>query len=77
MKLSFRKVLKIFKYLAILFIPFYWIYILFDDYQFIKKYWTENWLEYLGTWTMYFIVYFFNFFNLLLVHNIYSNFSLP
>lgn len=58
MKLSFRKSVKIFKYLTILFIPIYWIYILFDDYIFIKKYWTENWLEYLGIWTMYFIAYF-------------------
>lgn len=61
MKHSFKKALKIFKYLSILFILIYWMYILLDDYQFIKKYWTENWIEYVEIWSTYFMTYLLTF----------------
>lgn len=35
-----------------------------DDYVFIEKYWNENWLEYIGLWTLFYLVY-------LLVFSIY------
>jgi hypothetical protein len=61
MKASFRKALKLFKYSTILFSIVYWIYIVIDDYVFIENYWTTNWAEYLGLWTLYFLVYFLAF----------------
>jgi len=61
MRHSFKRVLKIFKYLSIIFTIVYWIYIVIDDYAFIEKYWDTHWLEYLGSWTIYFAIYFLGF----------------
>jgi hypothetical protein len=57
MKKSIRKIFKIFKYLVILFTLGYWIYIVIDDYVFIENYWSTNWLEYIGLWTVYYLIY--------------------
>ena len=57
MKKSFKKALKYFKYLFLLFIPIYWIGVIIDDWKFIEKYWEINWIQYLGIWTLYFIVF--------------------
>lgn len=61
MKNSFKKALKLFKYLSILFSIIYWIYIIYDDWHFIENYWDTNWLQYIGIWIMYFIAYFLAF----------------
>ncbi|MES2411550.1 MAG: hypothetical protein V4535_08925 [Bacteroidota bacterium] len=57
MKNSFKKALRLFKYLLILFSITYWIYIVIDDWNFIEEYWDTNWLEYIQIWIMYFIAY--------------------
>ena len=57
MKESFKKAWKIFKYLFLLFTLVYWIGVIIDDWVFIEKYWETNWLEYIGIWMMYFLVY--------------------
>jgi hypothetical protein len=56
MKNHFKIALKSFKYLAILFSLIYWIYIVIDDYIFIKKYGLN--LEIFEIWLSYFFVYF-------------------
>ncbi len=61
MKDSFKKAFRIFKSLSIIFSIAYWIYIVINDFQFIEKYWASNWPQYLGVWTVYFLVYFFEF----------------
>jgi len=61
MKRGFRFAIKIYLYSVILFTIIYWIYILNDDYIFIKKYWETNDYEYLGLWLSWFIVYFLAF----------------
>jgi len=57
MKMSFKMALKIFKVLFIIYTILYWIWIIIDDWIFIEKYWRTNWLEYIGIWTLYFIVF--------------------
>ena len=57
MKKDYKIALKIYKYLVIIFSIIYWVYIIIDDWLFIKKYWNTNWLEYLGIWTLWFLVY--------------------
>jgi hypothetical protein len=57
MKPAFRKAFKIFKYSILLFSIVYWIYVVIDDYAFIKEYWATNWLKYLGIWAGYYIAY--------------------
>ncbi len=54
---DFRKALRLFKYLAALFSIAYWVYIVIDDFIFIEKYWTENWLMYLRIWATFYLVY--------------------
>jgi hypothetical protein len=61
MKNSFKKALKIYKYLAVFFSIIYWVYIVIDDYGFIERYWPNNLLEYLGLWMVYFLMYFIGF----------------
>jgi hypothetical protein len=56
MKNSFRKTLTIFKYLAILFTVLSWVYMVYDDFIFIKKYGLK--LEYIGLWSLWFLGYF-------------------
>jgi hypothetical protein len=57
MKKAFSKGLIIFKYLFIVFSIIYWIGIIIDDWVFIEKYWRTNWLQYIGIWTTWFLVY--------------------
>ena len=61
MKVAFNQALKIYKYASLLFSIGYWIYIIIDDYHFIERYWKSNWLEYLGLWILYFVMYFIAF----------------
>lgn len=57
MKKAFSKALIIFKYLFIAFSIIYWIGIIIDDWVFIEKYWSTNWLQYIGIWIAWFFVY--------------------
>jgi hypothetical protein len=57
MKESYKKAWKIFKYLFLLFTLIYWVGVIIDDWVFIEKYWETNWLEYIGIWMMYFLLY--------------------
>ena len=59
MKNSFKKALKIFKYLSLIFTVAFWIYMIYDDYIFIEKYGIN--LEHIGIWFMWYLVYFFMF----------------
>jgi len=59
MKNSFKKALKIFKYLSILFTIVFWIYMIIDDYVFIEKYGIS--IEGIGMWVMWFLGYFLGF----------------
>jgi len=61
MKNSFKRALRIYKYLSVLCSIIYWIYIVIDDYVFIERYWPNNLLEYLGLWMLYFLMYFIAF----------------
>lgn len=61
MKVGFKRAGKIFKYLTVLFVIAYWAYIVIDDWVFIEKYWTEHWIEYIGIWTAWFLIYFLAF----------------
>ena len=58
MENSINKLLKIYKYLVIIYTVVYWIYIVIDDYGFIIKYWDIHWLTYLGIWFWYYAIYF-------------------
>jgi hypothetical protein len=59
MKTSFKKTLKTFKYLAIIFSVVFWIYMIYDDYIFIEKYGLR--LEYIGGWFLWYFVYLLGF----------------
>jgi len=61
MKAGINKAYTIFKYLSILFMIAYWVYVIIGDYVLIKEYWNTNWLEYLEIWFLYFIVYILGF----------------
>ncbi|MEO5775803.1 MAG: hypothetical protein ABIQ27_02800 [Flavobacterium sp.] len=61
MKNSFKKALKLFKYLSILFSITYWTYMIYDDWIFIENYWDTNWQDYICTWTVWFLIYFWVF----------------
>ncbi len=58
MRIAIKKAFKIFKYLSVLFTLVYWIGVIIDDYVFIEKYWDTHWLEYIGTWSLFFLIYF-------------------
>jgi len=57
MKSAFKIALKFYKYLLLLFIIGFWVYIIIDDWVFIEKYWTENWLSYLTGWMIWCLIY--------------------
>ena len=59
MKNAFKKALKIFKYLSVLFTVLFWIYAIYDDYVFIEKY-GFKW-DSLGLWFVWYLVYFLAF----------------
>ena len=59
MKNSFKKALKIFKYLSLIFTVAFWIYMIDDDCVFIEKYGIN--LEHIGIWFMWYLVYFLMF----------------
>lgn len=58
MKQGFKKAVNIFKYLTMVFAAIYWIYMLIDDWEFIGKYWADNWALYFLKWFTWFIIYF-------------------
>jgi len=57
MKNSINIAFKIYKYLLVLYSIIFWVYIIIDDYEFIKKYWSTNWLKYIEGWLIYFLIY--------------------
>lgn len=59
MKNSFKKALKIFKCLAIVFSVVFWLYMVYDDFVFIEQYGLK--LEYIERWLQWFLVYFLAF----------------
>lgn len=61
LKKAFKKARSIFIYLTILFTTIYWLFIIYDDWVFIEKYWSENWLEYIGILVLWFLLYFITF----------------
>lgn len=61
MRQAFKRAFKIFAYLSLLFTIVYWIYVVIEDYSFIEKYWITHWLDYLGIWTIYFLIYYAGF----------------
>jgi len=61
MKHFIKVAFKIFIYLSIAFTVAYWIYIIIDDYVFIEKYWTINWLDYIALWFLYYVIYYVGF----------------
>ena len=61
METAEKKALKIYKYLSLLFLIVYWIYVVVDDYSLTKMYWKTEYLTYLEIWVMYFLIYFFGF----------------
>jgi hypothetical protein len=56
MKRAFSLSFKLFKYLFLTYSIFYWILIIIDDWIFIEKYWSENWLQYILGWSLWWIV---------------------
>lgn len=59
MKDSFKKTLRLFKYLSIVFTVAFWIYMIVDDYVFIDKYGVT--MKGIGLWFLWFLVYFLAF----------------
>jgi len=59
MKNYFKKTLKIFKYLAMIFSVVFWIYMIYDDFIFIEKYGLR--LAYIGLWFLWYFVYLLGF----------------
>ena len=53
--------LRLYKYLSAAFSLIFWIYAIVDDYGFIQKYGSTHWLEYIGLWLVYYVVYFLTF----------------
>lgn len=58
MKSSIKIAVKLYKYLFVLYLIAFWVYIIIDDYVFIEKYWSTRWLEYIGGWFIYFLLFF-------------------
>lgn len=59
MKDSFKKTLRLFKYLSIVFTVAFWIYMIVDDYVFIEKYGIT--MKGIGLWFLWFLTYFLAF----------------
>lgn len=59
MKVSFKKALKIFKYLFLLATVVYWVTVVSDDWSFVEDNWEEQWPKYVAIWTMYYFVFMF------------------
>lgn len=49
---------RIFKYISVLFTVGFFTYGLIDDWNLIIKYGKTNWMEYLGIWFTFFLIYF-------------------
>ncbi len=58
MNKAISRTFKIYKYLSLIFILSYVIYIVIDDYNFIINYWNTNWKDYLKIWSVYLFMYF-------------------
>jgi hypothetical protein len=56
MKIAFKKALKLFSYLSVVFTVSFWIYMIYDDYIFIEKYGLNA--EYVGGWLVWYLAYF-------------------
>ena len=57
MKYLILKTWKIYKALIFLLSIIYWIGVIIDDWGFIEKYWSTNWLDYIKIWTLWYLVY--------------------
>lgn len=58
MKNSFKKALKLFKYLSIFFTVIFWTYMIIDDYVLWKEYEYGINAEKIGFWIVWFVLYF-------------------
>jgi len=47
-----------YKYLTVFFLIGWFIYMLIDDYDLIKKHWQTSLLNYVALWAVYFAIYF-------------------
>ena len=57
MREGFKKAGTIYKYITILLTIIYWIGVVIDDWVFIEKYWAEHWIDYIGIWLIWFLMY--------------------
>lgn len=57
MKKTFLITWKIYKYLILIYSIIYWILIIVDDWVFIENYWSENWLNYIAGWTLWWFIF--------------------
>ena len=56
-----KRYLILYKYLSILLIIGWYIYMIIDDFDLIRKYWQTNLFQYLALWTGFLIIYFIAF----------------
>lgn len=57
MKDGFNKARKIYKVLAVLFTIAFWLYAIIDDWAFFEKFGKEILLDYLASWTVWYLIY--------------------
>jgi len=57
MRYLILKTWKVYKVLIFLFSIIYWIGVIIDDWGFIEKYWSTNWVDYIQIWALWFLVY--------------------
>lgn len=53
-----KSYLTTYKYLSIIFVIGWYVFMIIDDFELIKKYWQTNLLKYLALWTGFLIIYF-------------------
>ena len=57
MRYLILKTWKVYKVLIFLFSIIYWIGVVVDDWGFIEKYWSTNWVDYIKIWALWYLIY--------------------
>lgn len=57
MRYLILKTWKVYKVLIFLFSIIYWIGVVIDDWGFIEKYWSTNWVDYIKIWALWFLLF--------------------
>jgi hypothetical protein len=56
MKKAFKLSKRIYIYLVLVYVLIFGIYIVIDDWGFVVKYWSDNWIKMIGGWLLWCVI---------------------